>query len=94
MFNFFRRLFKRKPGTLLCMRSDETFNKHPEQISSVCSRCGHSVSIWPSGQSALRVYPNLAIICTHCASPDEYQEPAPGAIEEAAQYLRRRRRHF
>jgi hypothetical protein len=66
-----------KPDALVTMRLSDMSRMHPAQDDShVCSGCGHAVGIYPSGQAALRKWPEMKVICSHCA----VQRPA-GEIE-------------
>ena len=85
LFNGIRRLFGWKPPerNLLCMRLDEMYNVHPQQVESACSRCGAVVGIYPSGQGVLRAHPGTKIVCNHCGMDGGGPwEPAPGALGE------------
>lgn len=83
LINKIRRFFWRKkeePRTLTCMRLDEMFRVHPQQIESTCSACGAVVGIYPSGQKILMDHPDTRVVCNHCGSP--FGVLAPGATEE------------
>ena len=57
-----------KPDALVTMRLSDMSRMHPAQDDShVCGECGHPVGIYPSGQSALRKWPEMKVICSHCA---------------------------
>jgi hypothetical protein len=79
---------------LVCRRWDETVITHPEMIERACSKCKQAVAIFPSGQKALQDHPGLEVVCDHCWQPDAADEvmPAPGAIDEARETLKRARR--
>jgi hypothetical protein len=82
---------RRQPKrVLICMREGEMFMRHPAQIRGRCSNCQAVVGIYPSGQTALWVYPDLKIICQRCADPNMRAMLAPGSIEDAIEALERR----
>jgi hypothetical protein len=57
-----------KPDALVTMRLSDMHRMHPAQDDThVCSKCGHPVGIYPSGQSALRKWPGMQVLCSHCA---------------------------
>lgn len=57
-----------KPDALVTMRIADMARMHPAQDDThVCGTCGHAVGIYPSGQSALRKWPEMKILCSHCA---------------------------
>jgi hypothetical protein len=57
-----------RPDALVTMRLAEMARMHPAQDDThVCSRCGHPVGVYPSGQAALRKWPEMKILCSHCA---------------------------
>jgi hypothetical protein len=58
----------KKPVALVTMRIADMTRMHPAQDDThACGECGHAVGIYPSGQSALRKWPEMKIICNHCA---------------------------
>jgi ribosomal protein S27E len=65
------------------MRLSDMHRMHPEQITSHCSKCGHEVGIYPSGQRVLKEHPSTRIICQICRGdrPD-IAILAPGAEHE------------
>lgn len=73
---------------LLCMRLDDMVFVHPEQITQHCSLCDAIVGIYPSGQRILFEHPDAEIICHVCGGP-HVGAPAPGALDEPAQSVRR-----
>jgi hypothetical protein len=86
------------PSQIVCMRLDQMQYKHPDQNNSrKCDLCGARVGIYPSGQRALARDPKLQIICSVCAERNGFwrqvAEPAPGAIEEAKEMHKRRKRN-
>ena len=51
------------------MRLADMARMHPAQDDTqVCSKCGHAVGIYPSGQAALRKWPGMRVICVQCAT--------------------------
>ena len=67
------------PRELVCMRLAEMTVVHPDQQWELCYNCHHTVGVYPSGQKALGRYPNIKIICIHCAKPDDYDIAIPAA---------------
>lgn len=67
---------------LIVMRLVDMHRVHPQQITGKCERCGEVVGIYPSGQSAMKQYPDIEIVCQVCNPPDGSQELAPGAEQE------------
>src|ERR1700735_3975091 len=57
-----------KPDALVTMRLADMRRMHPAQDDThVCAECGHPVGIYPSGQRALRQWPEMKVICSVCA---------------------------
>jgi hypothetical protein len=57
-----------KPDALVTMRLADMSRMHPAQDDNhVCAECGHPVGIYPSGQEALRKWPQMKVICAVCA---------------------------
>jgi hypothetical protein len=80
---------------LVAMRLKDMGTMHPEQDNShVCSQCGETVGVYPSGQRALHNFPELAIICHVCASGVTGAKAFPAApwdeIKREAHESRRR----
>jgi hypothetical protein len=76
---------------LVVMRLTDMHRIHPHQDNSkVCSRCGHSVGIYPSGQTQLGRNPQLEIVCHVCCAadmqPDDLTEPC-GPIDVILQEM-------
>lgn len=78
-----------EPTTLVCMRLIDMTRMHPAQDDShACSRCGHRVGVYPTGQRALEAHPRMKILCVHCAMADRNLDDLPnqtlpaGSIEE------------
>jgi hypothetical protein len=70
---------------LVVMRLINMTVVHPQQDNSRrCSKCLHQVGIYPSGQAALRRYPDMPIVCTECTTPEVFDtmEPAARSREE------------
>ena len=83
---------KKKRGhvVLAVMRPDDMFCVHPRtDFSHVCAQCGHFVGVYPSGQKVLRSYEQVTLICNRCLPPGFAAPPAPGAIKERAEAVRR-----
>jgi hypothetical protein len=58
------------------MRLVDMHRIHPHQDNSrSCSKCGERVGIYPSGQGALKRFPTMIIICSHCAGKDSKDDP-------------------
>lgn len=76
---------------LICTRLKDMWKVHPDQVASRCSKCGETVGVYPSGQSALKQHPKMAIVCAVCAAkdirPGDEAEPA-GSWDEVAQEMR------
>ena len=65
---------------LVVMRLKDMRKVHPEQDNShVCSQCGETVGVYPSGQRSLRNFPEMAIICHVCASGVKGAKAFPAA---------------
>jgi hypothetical protein len=75
---------KMKP-ILIVMRFEDMELIHPDQIERKCNRCGHTVGIYPSGQSVLKRYPAMEIVCQVCKPETDINILAPGAEFEPAQ---------
>ena len=69
---------------LITMRLTDMHRVHPDQITGKCADCGHTVGIYPSGQNALKEYPDLKIVCQVCR-PGGRAELVPGAELEPSQ---------
>jgi hypothetical protein len=66
---------------------------HPQQDDThKCSKCGHPVGIYPSGQRALKRWPNIAIMCAPCMRietlPTDAYVPAAETQDEFTQEIR------
>jgi hypothetical protein len=57
-----------EPMALVCMRLSDMHVMHPDQSWELCSKCQHTVGVYPTGQRALAKYPNMKIICQRCTS--------------------------
>jgi hypothetical protein len=73
------------PMLLVCTRLADMTVVHPEQTQEHCSQCQHMVGVYPTGQRAIKDYPEMKIMCNVCASwaitPEDEIEPA-GTREE------------
>lgn len=69
---------------LKVMRLADMHRVHPNQITSKCARCKEDVGIYPSGQLAMKKYPDLEIVCAVCEPPSSESASilAPGALME------------
>jgi hypothetical protein len=69
---------------LIVMRLADMRRVHPKQDNSrVCTVCGDTVGIYPSGQRMLQLDPSLKLVCNHCNDPDAFMTVlAPGAETE------------
>lgn len=74
---------------LIVMRLKDMTRVHPDQITAKCSECGHVVAVYPSGQSAMRQYPDIKLVCQVCRQPGANAELAPGAELEPFQSVRK-----
>jgi len=73
---------------LLVMRLVDMGRIHPKQDNSkVCSKCGHQVGIYPTGQKWLKKYPKTVIICPQCVGPN-YDGRAVAPMSEMIQESR------
>jgi hypothetical protein len=69
---------------LIAMRLADMHRIHPKQDNShVCSLCGETVGIYPSGQAGLRRFPELVIVCEICRPPSALWPPTPEVIAES-----------
>ena len=58
---------EKEPKSLIVMRLADAHKYHPNQIIRKCQGgCNEPVIIYPSGQVAMKKFPNMKIICTHC----------------------------
>lgn len=69
-------------NVLIVMRLADMKRVHPRQITGKCARCGEVVGIYPSGQEAMKKYPDIELVCQVCKSPGGVQILAPGAERE------------
>ena len=82
---------EKEPTELVCTRLADMTNMHPQQIETICYKCGHMVGIYPTGQRALKKYPNMRVKCINCAmkvmkSDDEVL--SAGTPDEVVQEMR------
>jgi hypothetical protein len=75
---------------LVCMRLAEMSVVHPDQSWELCSMCQHTVGVYPSGQKAMKHWPNMKIVCSRCASPDDFDISIPAA-ETREEFLAEKR---
>jgi hypothetical protein len=65
---------------LVAMRLEDMHVVHPDQDNTrSCSKCGHIVGIYPSGQKALKRWLHTRIMCARCVNPTEADETRPAA---------------
>lgn len=74
---------------LIVMRLADMKRVHPDQITAKCSGCGHVVAVYPSGQNAMRQYPDIKLMCQVCRQPGDHAMLAPGAALEPFQSVRK-----
>lgn len=82
---------KHKP-ILIVMRLADMENRHPEQVTDKCSRCGEAVGVYPSGQKIMKetaLLGGVDLVCQICRDPGTLMIPAPGALDEALESKRR-----
>jgi hypothetical protein len=79
------------PIMMICTRLKDQTVMHPDQTQELCSQCQHMVSVYPTGQRAIKNYPDMKIICTVCAKdalePGDVVAPA-GSLKEFIQEAR------
>jgi hypothetical protein len=75
---------------LVAMRLKDMWKMHPDQDNSrVCSRCGETVGVYPTGQRALEANPGAKIICAVCANPQPGDKSQPaGSWDEIKREMR------
>jgi hypothetical protein len=56
------------PSNLVCTRLADMTVMHPDQVCELCSKCQHPVGVYPTGQRAIKNYPDMKILCAQCAS--------------------------
>jgi hypothetical protein len=56
-----------EPMTLVCTRLIDMTVTHPQQTQELCSKCQHIVGVYPTGQRAIKKYPQMKILCSLCA---------------------------
>lgn len=65
---------------LVVMRLADMTVVHPAQDNTrSCSKCGHIVGIYPSGQKALKRWLHTRIVCARCVNPTEFDQTMPAA---------------
>ena len=80
------------PAILVCTRLADMTVMHPDQGWELCSKCQHTVGVYPTGKRALARYPNMKIVCVTCASmgaisPNDEVSPA-GSPDEILREMR------
>ena len=81
------------PQMLVCNRLSDMTKMHPDQDDThKCKRCGYPVGIYPSGQKALKKWPDMEIRCSPCAmqtmKPGDVNFPAAETPEELMKEMR------
>lgn len=94
IFKWLFSLFKPRKQTLIVMRVAEMVRVHPfMDTSRKCSKCREKVGIYPSGQAVIHEYgeARVEIICNRCVDAGQVTVaiPAPGALEEMGESVRR-----
>jgi hypothetical protein len=83
-------------GKLIVMRLENMTYTHPKQDNSYfCHNCLKQVGIYPSGLRVILEQPDIEIICEICAAKRGElfgAKSAPGAIEEAIESYKRRKK--
>jgi hypothetical protein len=78
------------PIMLVCTRLADMTVMHPKQTQELCSKCQHTVGVYPTGQVMMAKYPKMKVVCAPCAALSELDPsrdeiiPA-GTIEEIVQ---------
>jgi hypothetical protein len=57
-----------EPTMLVCTRLANMTQMHPDQGWELCSKCQHTVGVYPTGKRAIEHYPNMKILCSECAA--------------------------
>ena len=72
------------PSALICTRLGDMTVMHPEQVEKICTKCGHVVGVYPTGQRAIRDYPDMKVVCSVCVDPFEEgaESYSVGSIDE------------
>ena len=75
------------PRALICTRIANMTVTHPEQVEKICTKCGHVVAVYPTGQRALAQWPDTPIVCSVCIDPfdEEAEIFSAGSAEETLQ---------
>lgn len=88
MWNWLRNKLIKQPANvrLLAMRIADMYMVHPKMDRShVCSHCSAPVGLYPSGQTVLKRYQNVEIVCQVCQSWNTDCIPAPGILDELSE---------
>jgi hypothetical protein len=56
-----------EPDFIICTRLADMSYMHPDQGWELCSRCQHTVGVYPSGKRAIERYPDMKVVCVVCA---------------------------
>lgn len=56
------------PTTLICTRLADMTVMHPLQTETTCKKCGCAVGVYPTGQRAMQMYPDMEVLCVVCAA--------------------------
>ena len=76
---------------LIAMRLEDMHVVHPSQDNTrSCDECQQILGIYPSGQAALKRWPDARLLCPHCANVDNFDETMPAA-QSREEFLAERR---
>jgi hypothetical protein len=74
---------------MIVMRLADMKRVHPDQIEARCAKCNEMVAVYPSGQKAMRLIPDIRLVCQVCRDPADVTVLAPGALQEPSQSQRK-----
>lgn len=76
-----------EPNELVVMRLNDMTRRHPKQVTMRCHKCNQKVGVYPSGQEALKKYPNMKVICIYCVNIKVFEDTAEpaGSMEQIRQ---------
>ena len=57
-----------EPAMLVCTRLSDMTQMHPDQGWELCSKCQHTVGVYPTGKRAIERWPHMKILCVKCAN--------------------------
>jgi hypothetical protein len=80
--------FRRRRYTLVAMRLANMMVGHADMTTNrVCSLCGETVGIYPSGQRVIAAHgKRVDIVCEVCHGPlSPGARPAPGSLREVGE---------